>query len=62
MRCHEIRLYRADGTLSIIVMTSGTLIDTNALAARYLIGDIVRAEICSDRDPFNSPVRLAVAA
>ena len=59
---HEIRLYRADGTLSIIVMTCGTLFDVNTQAASYLRGDIARAEVCSEQDAANNAACLELAA
>ena len=46
---YEIRLYRADGTLSIIMKTfAGGPIEIQATASAMLKGDVVRAEVWND--------------
>jgi len=49
MQNYEVRLYRADGTLSIVMKTAANGVpEAQAAATAMLKGDIVRAEVWSD--------------
>jgi len=49
MKAYDIRLYRADATLSIIMKTfANEPLDAQAQASAMLKGEIVRAEIWCD--------------
>jgi hypothetical protein len=52
---YEVRLYRADDTLSIVMKTfANGALDAQAAASAMLKGNILRAEVWSDHQRLNT--------